>query len=77
MRRREFIAGLGSVVAWPVVARSQQEGRLRRIGLLMPWDENDPVLRTWVSAFTQGARMSICVHSHSSRKGGQMTRYRH
>ena len=46
------MAGLGSAVAWPVVARAQQ-GRVRRIGLLLPFDENDPLAKPRLSAFTQ------------------------
>jgi putative tryptophan/tyrosine transport system substrate-binding protein len=53
MKRREFIAGIGSAVASPVVARAQQGDRVRRIGVLLPGDENDPVRKTFVSAFTQ------------------------
>jgi hypothetical protein len=51
MRRREFIAGLGSTAAWPVVARAQGD-RLRRIDVLISGDENDPPLKPALSAFT-------------------------
>jgi putative ABC transport system substrate-binding protein len=53
MKRREFIAGLGSVVASPLAAWAQPSGRVRRIGVLIGADENDPVWKTRVSAFTQ------------------------
>jgi putative ABC transport system substrate-binding protein len=52
MRRREFMLALGGAAAWPLAARAQGD-RVRRVGVLMPADENDPVAKTYVSAFTQ------------------------
>ena len=55
MRRREFITLLGgAAVAWPVAARAQQPERMRRIGVLSAFADDDPDMQAWLPAFRQG-----------------------
>jgi putative tryptophan/tyrosine transport system substrate-binding protein len=58
MRRREFIAALGSAAAWPVAARAQQPDRMRRIGVLLPAATDDASFQARVGAFLQGLAQS-------------------
>jgi hypothetical protein len=53
MRRREFIAGLGSAVAWPLAAHAQAD-RAVRVGVLMGYGEGDAEGTTLISAFLAG-----------------------
>ncbi len=53
MRRREFIAGIGTTLAWPLAARAQQPaGRIYRVGYLAAGSRE----RSLHKAFEEGLR---------------------
>jgi len=54
MTRREFITLLGGAAVWPLAAHAQQGERMRRIGVLMPFAEDNPVGQARLAAFRQG-----------------------
>src|SRR6516225_5876895 len=54
MRRRSFIQGIAAFSAWPLAARAQPADRMRRVGLLMGYREDDAEGQANLAAFRQG-----------------------
>ena len=64
MRRRQFITLLGGAAVWPLAARAQQP---RHIGVLTPFNERDPEVRSRVSAFQEALREAGWVEGRNIR----------
>jgi putative ABC transport system substrate-binding protein len=63
MRRREFIAGIGSAAAWPVVARAQQSS-VPVVGFLSPQSADDDY-KNFIVPFLQGLKEAGYVEGHN------------
>src|SRR5262245_10902032 len=53
IQRRELIVTLGGAAAWPLAASAQQAERMRRIGVLMAFAEDDREYQANLTAFQE------------------------
>ena len=67
VRRREFIVLIGGAAAWPLAARAQQSDRVRRIGVLMGYAENDSEAQAQIAAFRDGLQKLGWMEGHNTR----------
>jgi putative ABC transport system substrate-binding protein len=58
MRRRNFVQGIAASTAWPLTARAQQPGQMRRVGLLMNRTADDAEGQAALAAFQEGLRQT-------------------
>src|SRR5262245_32413615 len=78
MRRREFFAIVGGAAVWPMAADAQQGERVRRVGVLMSYPDNDLDAQAWLATFHQGLQKlgwveGRNIHSDSRWAGGEDT----
>jgi hypothetical protein len=56
----------GAAAAWPLAARAQQDGRMRRIRVLMFYPESHPQSQTPLKAFQQDPRRGFTTNTAES-----------
>jgi putative ABC transport system substrate-binding protein len=57
----------GAAAVRPLAGYAQADERMRRVGVLMPFAENDPVTRGFVTAFVQGLERFAWVEGENIR----------
>jgi hypothetical protein len=77
LKRREFITLLGGAAAWPLTARAQQPGRMRRIGVPLNLAADDPESQRRMTAFVQGLQQLGWTDGRNVRIDTRSTRLQH
>jgi ABC-type uncharacterized transport system substrate-binding protein len=67
VKRRQFITLLGCTATWPLAARAQQRGPMRRVGVLMNLPADDPEAQLYLAAFQQGLQALGWMVGHNLR----------
>ena len=67
MNRRETITLLGGAAAWPLTAHAQQGNRVRRIGVLTQYAEDDPMIRARIAVLRDSLRRLGWVEGRNLR----------
>jgi putative ABC transport system substrate-binding protein len=65
--RRKFVVALTGAATWPLAARAQQDTRVRRIGVLTQYAEDDPLIRARIAVLRDSLRRLGWVEGRNLR----------